>query len=277
MKPLTRSTGAGETNGPGRGKVLYGVIHLAPLLGTPFHRPGSWQSTVDDAVRAAEALREGGADGALLQTVDRVYSTEDEADPARVAAMTLCASRVADAVGPEFRLGVQIMRHAVRASLAVAKTVGAAFIRADAVVGSTLSTHGWVHPDPLAIMTYRRALDAFDIDLIADIDSMHFRWAGPGETTGGVAHRAAQVGADAVCVAHPDEKTTLAKIEDVRERAPHCRVMLGGFVTHDNAARLLADVEGAFVSGCLTVPDDGDRIDVGRVLRLADIVHGGVA
>ena len=263
----------GDYRVPSR-KDLFGVVHLAPLPGTPFARPGALPETVDAAVRAAVALREGGADGALLQTVDRVYSVEDEADPARVAAMTLCAARVADAVGPGFALGVQIMRHAVRASLAVAKVAGASFVRADALVGATLSTHGWVRPDPLTIMSYRRALDAFDIRLVVDIDSMHYQWAGPDETTGGVAKRAMLAGADAVCIAHPDEAVALAKIADSRQRAPQAPVLVGGFVNHGNAARLLADADGAFVSGCLADPEDPTRVDVDRVRRLAGAVHG---
>jgi uncharacterized protein len=255
-------------------KTLYGVIHLPPLPGTPFYA-GSMASILDGAVRAAGVLREGGADGALIQTVDRVYSVTDEADPARVAAVTLCVSRIGGVTGPGFDVGVQIMRHAVRASLAVAKVAGASFIRADALVGATLSTHGWVHPDPLQIMTYRRALDAFDVRLVADIDSMHFRWEGDRETTGGVARRAMQVGADAVCIADPDEGQALGKIADVRTRAPDAPVILGGFVTHENAARLLANSDGAFVSGCLTAGDGSGRFDVDRVRRLADIFHGG--
>lgn len=256
-------------------KDLFGVVHLAPLPGTPFHRTGSLPETIDQAVRAAVALRSGGADGVLLQTADRVYPVEDLADPARIAAVTLIAARVAEAVGPDFALGVQIMRHAVRASLAVAKVVGASFVRVDALVGATLSTHGWVHPDPLEIMAYRRALDAFDVRMIADIDSMHYRWAGPDESTGGVARRAMLVGADAVCIAHPDEAIALAKIADCRRRAPQAPVLLGGHVDHGNAARLLADADGAFVSGCLADPDDPDRFLVDRVRRLADLLHGG--
>lgn len=255
-------------------KDLFGVLHLAPLPGTPFHRPGSLAQTVQAAVRAAVALRDGGADGALLQTADRVYSVKDEADPARVAAMTLCAARVAEAVGPGFALGVQIMRHAVQASLAVAKVAGARFVRADALVGATLSTHGWVRPDPLAIMTYRRALDAFDIRLIVDVDSMHYHWPDSQESAGGVAKRAMLAGADAVCIAHPDEATAVAKIADSRQRAPQAPVLVGGFLDHSNAVRLLAGADGAFVSGCLMDPSDGTRVQVDRVRRLADIMHG---
>lgn len=256
-------------------RELHGVVHLPPLPGSPFHDPATWPSAIDDAVRACEALEEGGADGALLQTADRVYGVGDDADPARIAAVTACAMAAKAAVEPGFALGVQVMRHAISASLAIAKVVGGSYVRADAIVGATLSTHGWVHPDPLRVMTYRRAIEAFDVGLIADIDSMHFRWPDPSETTGGVARRAALVGADGVCVADRDEVSLLAKVADIRSAAPGTPVWIGGYVDHDNAERLVASAQGAFVSTCLVDPRNRARFDVARVRDLAETLHHG--
>src|ERR671925_542693 len=73
------------------------------------------------AVADATALYHGGADGCLVQTVDRVYPATDEADYARVAAMAAITQAVADATGPEFQIGVQMMLNALKASIAVAK------------------------------------------------------------------------------------------------------------------------------------------------------------
>jgi uncharacterized protein len=255
-------------------RILYGVIHVPPLPGTPFHEPGSFPRIHSHVLSQARVMAEGGLDGALIQTVDRVYSVRDETDPARVVAMTLLAQGVLAAAPPEFAVGVQIMRHAVSASLAVAKVVGAAFVRADGLVGATMSTHGWVEPDSLQIMSYRRAIDAFDIDLIVDVDSMHYRWAGSAETTGGVAARAVSAGADAVCIAHPDVDEVLEKIADVRRRMPSARIVLGGFVDHENAPRLLTAADAAFVSGCLMDPHNRDRLDEDRVRRLVSVVRG---
>ena len=215
-------------------KTLYGVIHVPPLPGTPFYRSGSFSESKAHVSAQASQMREGGLDGVLLQTADRVYSVDDNSDPARVAAMTLLAQQIVTATEPGFAVGVQIMRHAVSASLAVAKLTGSAFVRVDALVGATLSTQGWVTPDPLSIMAYRRTLEAVDIAVIADIDSMHFRWPDARESTGGVARRAVNVGADAVCIADPDEDATLRKIADVRRSAPGAQVFLGGHVTVGN-------------------------------------------
>jgi predicted TIM-barrel enzyme len=218
-------------------------------------------------------MADGGLNGALIQTMDRVYSVRDEAEPARVAAMTLLAQGVLAQAQPGFAVGVQIMRHAVSASLAVAKVVGASFVRADGLVGATLSTHGWVAPDPLRIMANRRAIDAFDADLIVDIDSMHYRWADSGETAGSVAKRAISVGADAVCVAHPNADEVLAKISDIRRHVTAARIVLGGFVDHENAGQLLAAADAAFVSSCLMNPEDRDSVDADRVRRLVATIR----
>lgn len=103
-------------------KPLYGVVHVPPLPGTPFHRSGSFPGIVKDVRAQARRMVEGGMDGLLLQTVDRVYSVRDDSDPARVAAMSVLAHEVLGQSPAGFAVGVQIMRHAVSASLAVAKS-----------------------------------------------------------------------------------------------------------------------------------------------------------
>jgi membrane complex biogenesis BtpA family protein len=258
---------------PGR-KAVIGMIHLAPLPGTPHHVDGSFGETLRTAVDSALALKRGGADGCLLQTVERVYRTDDVSDPARTAALALITRAVADATaGGGFQIGVQLMRNAVSASLAVAKVAGGTFVRASALVGMTLSPQGMVTPDPMAIAEYRRKIGAEGIGLIPDIDSMHFSWFGGGRTTGQVAKAARGAGADAVCLGHPDEETTLRMIASVRAEAPGLPVVLAGHTDHGNAARLLAAADGAFVGTCLEPAGWGGRIDLDLVRAYVDVVR----
>src|ERR671919_3023080 len=105
----------------GKKKVVIGMVHLLPLPGTPFYQEGTMEQTLEKAVADATALHHGGADGCLIQTVDRVYPAGDEADYARVAAMATIVQAVVQATGPGFHVGVQIMVNALKASLAVAK------------------------------------------------------------------------------------------------------------------------------------------------------------
>ena len=251
--------------------LVIGMVHLAPLPGTPLHVPGSLDHTVSVAVESALALKAGGADGCLIQTVDRLYSVDDDADPARTSSLTLITRAVREAVGPGFTIGVQMMRNAIRASLAVAHLCGGGFVRAGALVGATVSPHGIVTANPLAVMEYRRRVGAEAVQIVADIDSMHFRWLG-GRETGEVAHAARGIGAAAVAVGHPVVETALGMVRSVRKWAPGLPVVLAGYTNHGNAARLTAAADGAFVGGCLE--DRSGRVDERKVARYLEIVRG---
>src|SRR5271163_3804197 len=105
----------GELGTPGGPKAVLGMVHLPPLPGTPFYQEGSFGQILDVAVRSACALAEGGADGCLVQTVDRVYAAGEDSDPARTAAMALVVSSIAQATGEGFQVGVHLMRNALKA------------------------------------------------------------------------------------------------------------------------------------------------------------------
>ena len=177
---------------------------------------------------------------------------------------------VPGAVGPGFAVGVQMMRNAVRASLAIAHLCGGQFVRATALVGATVSTHGIVTADPLAVMDYRRKISAEGIQIVTDIDSMHFHWLG-GRETGEVAQAAQGVGAAAVAVGHPDTGRSLEMVRAVRRSAPDLPVVLAGWTNHRNAAELTAVADGAFVGGCFE--DARHRIDQAAVVRYVEITR----
>ncbi|AHH99052.1 BtpA/SgcQ family protein [Kutzneria albida] len=258
--------------GSGHKQVL-GMVHLQPLPGTPFHEAGSLDRITETAVRSARALHEGGADGCLVQTVDRVYTAADESDPARTAAMALIVSEVVKATGPGFQVGVQMMRNAVTASLAVAAVAGGSYVRVGALVGATQTPQGIVQANPLAVMSYRRSLDASHLGIVADVASMHYSWLGGTRSVGEVARAAATAGADAVAVSHAEEETVLAMIASIRQAAPKVPVFLAGGSDHGNAARLLAAADGAFVGSCLESGGWGGEIDQRRVSEYTAIAR----
>jgi uncharacterized protein len=242
-------------------RLVLGMIHLPPLPGTPWHEPGSLPAILEGAADDALTLRDAGADGCLIQTVDRLYSSQDEADPARVAAITLATATVKEAAGKHFEVGVQLMRNAVRASLAVAAVAGGSFVRATAIVGATLTPHGFVQADPLSVMTYRKAIDAGEIAIVADVWTDHFSWFGGGRPVGEVARLAAGVGASAVAVSDRDVSAVLDIVAAVRDTAPSVPVILAAHTRHDTVPRLLPAVDGVMVGSCIKRTDGSGRID----------------
>jgi uncharacterized protein len=255
----------------GRKKVVLGMIHLGTMPGTPFYEEGSYEATFEKALADARALYEGGADGCLVQTVDRVYVKDDDSDPARVAGVANIVRAIDKATGPEFQIGVQIMRNALKASLAVAKVCNGSYLRCGALVGATLTPHGMVEANPYDVMQYRVTIGARHVKMIAEIDSMHFQWFG-GKPVAEVARAAKSAGADAVSLGHPDEEVTLEMIRDVKRALPGLPVILAGYTNHANAARMLAAADGAFVGTCLERDGWGGAIDIERVREYVAIV-----
>jgi uncharacterized protein len=256
----------------GRKKVVLGMIHLGTMPGTPFYEEGSYEATLERALADALALYEGGADGCLVQTVDRVYLKEDDTDPARVAGVANIVRAIDKATGPEFQIGVQIMRNALKASLAVAKVCNGSYLRCGALVGATLTASGMVEANPHDVMQYRVTIGARHVKMIAEIESMHFQWFG-GKPTAEVARAAKYVGADAVSLGSPDEDETLRMIRDVKRAVPGMPVVLAGYTNHANAARMLAEADGAFVGTCLERDGWGGAIDIERVREYVAIVR----
>ena len=179
----------------GRKKVVIGMVHLLPLPGTPFLPRRDDGANARQSGRRRHGALSGGADGCLIQTVDRVYPADDEADYARVAAMATVVKAVSDATGPEFQIGVQIMVNALKASVAVAKVCGGSFLRCTALVGATPSAGGMIEANPHDFLTYRNSIGAQHVKLIAEVNSRHFRWLGE-RSTADIARMAARAGAD---------------------------------------------------------------------------------
>lgn len=255
----------------GKQKAIIGMVHLGPMPGTPFYEEGGYAAVKERAIADAVALYRGGATGCLVQTIDQVYSTKDEADPARIAGVANIVHEIARATGPTFQIGVQLLRNAIRASLAVAKVSGGSFLRCGALVGTTMTGDGLMDANPLAVMSYRRQLNAMDIKLIAEVYSMHFK-ALDGTSPAEIAKNAVRAGADAVSLGDPDEQVTLEMIRDVRQALPDTPIFLAGYSNHENAARLLPAVDGAFVGTSLEKSGWGSAIDEECVRAYMDIV-----
>ena len=122
-------------------------------------------------------------------------------------------------------------------------------------------------------MEYRAKIGAGHIKIIAEVESMHFRWFGGDKPVAEVARAAVSAGADAVALADRDEARTVEMIASVREAVPGVPVILSGYTSHQNAARLLAAADGAFVGSCLERGGWGGQIDADRVRAYMDIVR----
>lgn len=236
----------GNLNGK---KVILGLVHLKPMPGTPLYEDGNIEQMLEKAVRDCKALQNAGADGGLLQSVDVIYSAADDTDYARVATLAMIAARVRDAVGPDFKIGVQLMWNCITPSLAVAKAVGADFTRCSALVGSTDSMFGRVEANPLKVMEYRKKIEAGRVAMISEVSGYHFKGEYDKKNLQVLASGSMRVGADAVEVYAGDFEMNERLVRDIKELGD-IPVILGGGTDVENCKARLRYADGALVGTC---------------------------
>jgi hypothetical protein len=257
----------------GKKKLIFGLIHLKPLPGTPLYEEGLFEESLEKARQDAQALYRGGADGCLVQTVDRIYPSTDDTDYARVSAMAIITHAVKEVTGPEFHVGAQIMWNCITPSLAVAKVAGASFTRATALIGTTTSAYGIINANPLKVQNYRKFIGAQDIGIIAEVQGYHFDWVGGDVPIQQKARMAMNVGANAIEVMHADEDKNNQMVHDIKAMNPDIPVILGGKTNLDNVASRLKVADGALVGSCFEGGNWGREIDENIVREYVDIVR----
>src|SRR5262245_11269845 len=113
---------------PARGhRPLIGVVHLAPLPGSPRHAL-PLERIRDRALADARAYLDRGADGLIVENFGDAPFLRDEAEPQVVAALAVIAAAVKRTAGRR-PVGVNVLRNAGLAALGVAVGAGLDFIR----------------------------------------------------------------------------------------------------------------------------------------------------
>ncbi len=246
-------------------KLIFGLIHLKPLPGTAYYQEGDIERSIEKAITAAKRLEEGGAHGALVQSVDKVYPATDDTDYARVSTISIIANEVKRVVSPDFKIGVQLMWNCITPSLAACKAVGADFTRCTALIGKTESAFGTIEANPIKVFEYRNKIGAQNVDMIAEISGYHFLGEYDKKKLLSLVAQASMVGAEAVEVFHPDEETNNRMVCDIKEFRPDMPVVLGGGTNIQNVASRMKYADAALVGSCFEGGVRGAQIDANIV------------
>lgn len=227
-------------------KLVLGLVHLLPMPSTPFYEEGYVERMTAKAISDCKALWNAGADGGLIQSVDGMYTNTDETDYARVATIAAVAARVRAEVGPDFKLGLQLMFNCITPSLAACKGVGADFTRCSALCAPTDSPFGRVEPNPMHIASYRALIGAQSIGMISEISGYHFKGDYSRESIQTLARNSMKMGANAIEIMNKDPEMNERLVRDVKE-AGNFPVILGGGTTVENCKQRLRYADGALV------------------------------
>ncbi|TQI80899.1 hypothetical protein FHU10_4204 [Serratia fonticola] len=249
----------------GKGRCSIGVIHIPPFP-TSFRRPkGSFEELLDYCERCARRLEEAGFDALLLQNVGD-EPTHLAAPPETVAYMTLVGDRVRKAVS--LPLGISLLNHDGKSPLAIAKAIGADFVRLKTYVGVMVKMTGLLNGCYYEAVKYRREIQAENIALFADIFDRE------GQPLGAVdlvemAHFAEySCMADALILTGRSKEETSQMLQAVAEKVS-LPLIVGGGVNAGSAGILKSLCKGFIIGAAVKEQaDDFSEISTEKATRL---------
>lgn len=248
----------------GRPKPVIAMMHLLPLPGRPlFDRAGGMRAVVDALRRDLEALQAGGVDGLLFcNEGDRPYPLTTGIAP--IAAMAAAIGELR----PEIRLpfGADMLWDPF-AALAVAKGVGASFVR-EVFTGVWDSDMGLWQPDAARALDFRSQIAGDDIRLFFNIEPEFARPLAP-RPIGALARSVVTSSlADALLISGPmaGAAANLDHIREAKDAVPGVPVLANTGVRIETVAETLAVADGVIVGtglkrdGYTWNPVDPDRV-----------------
>jgi len=260
----------------GPGKVGVGVIHLAPLPGSPGYG-GDLDGVVRKAAEEAAAMEKAGFDGLIVENYGDVPFHVREVGPETVAAMALAVKAVVGAVG--IPVGVNVLRNDARSALAVAGVCGAAFVRVNVLVGAFVTSEGLIEGRPAEVLRMRDSM-APGCLVFADIMVKH---GSPlaGTSIGEEALDAAERGmADCIIVTgrrtgRPPAAEEVAEAKKALAGATrNVPVLVGSGARPGNLESLLELADGVIVGSCMRVGGvAGADLDMDRALEIGGLIR----
>jgi membrane complex biogenesis BtpA family protein len=249
-------------------KPVIAMAHFPALPGRPRHDRGAGPARLLDTVgRDLEVLQDAGVDAVLFcNEADIPYQLE--VGPEIPAAMAAVIGELRPSIRVPF--GVNILWDA-RASLAVARATGAAFIR-EVLTGVYESDLGLIAPALGDLASYRDAIGASDVALFGNITPEFSSSLGT-RTVAERAKSASFLGLDAILISGPEAGVPFA-MSDLREAkaaVPGTPVLANTGVRAEHLAEILEIADGVIVGTSLKV--DGitwNPVDPARAARFMD-------
>jgi len=233
----------------GKSKSLIGVVHLAPLPGSP-RWGGDMASVVERALADAAALDGAGFDGLILENFGDAPFARGFAGRGAVAAMAAVGARVAHVCG--LPLGVNVLRNDARSAVAVAAAVGARFIRVNVHVGAAVTDQGIIEGDAMETMRAVREISP-GLSVFADVYVKHAAPLGASSLERAAQDTVERGLASALIVTGEatGSPAPLERVRRVRAAVPDVPVLVGSGVTAETVRGSLNVADGVIVGSAI--------------------------
>ena len=235
-------------------KPIIGMIHLAPLPGAPRYDGQPVDEIYAAGVADAVTLWEAGIDGIIVENAfDLPFARPEAIGPETVAALTAACLRVREAV--ELPIGITCVANGVIPALAIAKAVGARFVRANQWVNAYVANEGFINGPAGEALRYRSMIGAQEVRVFADVHVKFGAHAITGDRTISEQARDAEFFDADLLIASGQRTGSPTDTSEVRaiRAGTSLPVIVGSGLDVSNAAELLTVADGAIVGSSLKV------------------------
>src|SRR5690349_6271450 len=258
-------------------KPVIGMVHCWPMPGAPGYTGYGMRTIIDNALRDAQALAEGGVDGLIVENMwDIPFRAGPHIQPESIAAHAVAARAIGEAV--KLPLGINLVHNGGVALLGIAVAAGARFIRVCMFTGAGVWEAGaWDEGCAAELMRRRKELHAEHIKILADVDKKHsVRFPGIDLATHIEWTRFS--GADGLIVSGrmTGDAPDIEKVREAKALSGDRPLLIGSGADERNIAAFMDVADGVIVGSSLK---EGGRcenpVDVERVRRFVAAARGG--
>jgi uncharacterized protein len=234
-------------------KPIIGTVHVAPLPGSPRYDGSSLRDIAARAVEDSRAYLDGGVDMLLIENAgDIPYQRPEHVGPETVAGLTAVGTTIREAL-PDAPMGVIVVAHAVLQSIAIAKSIGGSFIRANQWVHGYVANEGYIEGIAAEALRFRANIGASDVRILADVHVKHGSHAIVDDLSlAQLTHDVEAFDADVLIATgnHTGDPTPLTEVEGIKHNASRS-VLVGSGLDDSNAGELLTVADGAIVGSAM--------------------------
>ena len=257
-------------------KPVIGMVHCWPLPGAPGYTGYGMQTIIDNALRDAHALAEGGCDGIIVENMwDIPFRAGPNIQPESIAAQAVVAAAVKREIA--LPMGINLVHNGGVSLLGIAIASGAEFIRVCMFTGAGVWDAGeWDEGCAADLMRRRKELHAEPIKLFADVDKKHsVRF--PGIDLATHIEWTRFFGADALIVSGrmTGDAPDLGKVREAKAMAGDRPVLIGSGGDERNIGAFMEVIDGVIVGSSIKI--DGrceNPVELERVRRFVGAARG---
>jgi membrane complex biogenesis BtpA family protein len=249
--------------------LVVGMVHLQPLPGSPGWE-GSVEHVIERACADAEALSQGGVDGALVENFGDAPFFADSVGAETIAALTRVATEVTRVLSVP--LGVNVLRNDGLAAVAIATATGARFVRVNVLSGTMATDQGWIRGRAGELLRFREALGS-RVAILADVFVKHATPPAGLSLSAAASDTWHRGGADALIVSGrgTGSPTKPEHLEAIANVLPDTPLWVGSGATAESVRSLSELANGIIVGSAIQLNGKaGQAVDPTRLQRFME-------